>query len=340
MAKNERKTINLTSLQEEQRDFIAETFEKYEDEYNQAAIFYEGLQEWRTKKELGAAITGASGPMQAMFNGDKEKLLSAVETIKTVYISLMTTTSQKLEDKERELTELYSARINELKREVDELKEQQGKWENEAQTANEAFLQAQANELQANEARDAAEDKFNKREGEIEKLETSIKALQDEYREEKARLHDTIDKKDQQIDELSSLEVTNETLRTQNNELETTKKLNEQEINSLKATIDKFEEMQEEYKGLLKSEARLAAQNEALVNANNDLNESNEELKKSNNGLKREIADSKAELANSKTELAGVKTELSETKEELKQLKKELAAARKQLESVNKKKGQ
>lgn len=326
MARNERKTINMTSLDEEKRDFIAETFEKYEDEYNQAMIFYEGLQEWRTKKELGSAITGASGALQKMFDGDKEKLLSAVETIKTVYISLMTTTSQKLEDKEKELTELYSARINELKREVDQLKEQQGKWENEAQAANEALLQAQANELQANEARDAAEDKFNKREGEIETLEGSIKSLQEEFKAEKARLHDTIDKKDQQIDELSSLEVTNETLKTQINEHLTTEKLNEQEINSLKGTIVKFEQMEEEYKGLLKSEARLTAQNETLLGANKALDETNKDLKTSNKALKEE--------------LVGSKTELADTKKELKQLKVELAAARKQLESANEKKGQ
>lgn len=326
MARNERKTINMTSLDEEKRDFIAETFEKYEDEYNQAMIFYEGLQEWRTKKELGSAITGASGALQKMFDGDKEKLLSAVETIKTVYISLMTTTSQKLEDKERELTELYSARINELKREVDQLKEERGNWESQAQTANEALLEAQEEERKAIEAKVVAEDKFNKREGEIETLKASAEALQEEYKAEKARLHDTIDKKDQQIEELSSLELTNETLKTQINELQTTEKLNEQEIKSLKETIDKFEQMQEEYKGLLKSEARLAAQNETLASTNKTLEEANEDLKTSNKELKGELAD--------------YKTEIADTKEELKQLKTELAAVRKELEATNKNKGQ
>ena len=124
-------------LSEDKIQWVNEILQDYKHEYNQAQILVEALAEWQQKKSMGNAIEAAPVGLKDMFAGDKDKLFSAVDTIKSTYISLMTTTSQKLEDKEIELKELYSAQIRELKAKIVNLESNQQSSEDAVQKAQE-----------------------------------------------------------------------------------------------------------------------------------------------------------------------------------------------------------
>lgn len=240
-------------LKEEQIQWVNDVLAGHKHELNQSQILIEALSDWALKKEAGGAIANAPEGYKNMFSGDKDKLLSALDMIRSTYINLMVVTSEKLDEQEREMRELFGARLRELNAEKDKLQEQLDGYVSTVE-------KAQSDVNAANQAKQEAIDKLQSAldtntslvsdKEELEKDKKNLEADKTALTNDKNSLNQTIVEKDAEITKLKALETTNITLKEDLEKEKVNVQLKDQEINGYKTTITRLEAVEEKYESL------------------------------------------------------------------------------------------
>jgi len=309
-------------LKDGQLDWVNEVLEGHKHELNQSQILIEALSDWALKKEAGGAIANAPDGYKNMFSGDKDKLLSALDMIRSTYVNLMVVTSEKLEEQEKDLKELFGARIRELGNEKEAL-------ENKLQEAAGVVKQAEDDVKAAEDAKQKAIDDLKianemnsaltTTKDELENDKKNLEADKTALLADKNTLNQTIVEKDAEIKKLKALETTNATLEKQLEQEKVKTQLKDKEIEGYQATIKRLEKVEGKYDKLRDEQSAVIAQKAAAEALATD-------RKKEIEALRQEIT---TERQKAEAEQAKLAEELSAERQKVEDLYKQLNKAAK-----------
>lgn len=273
---------------------IIENFllENQDSEHTQAGLLIEAVNDFKMKKELGYAISTAPASLQGMFEGDKDKLLSALDMIKQTYLSLMTTTAVQVEDREKQLRHLYDAKIEGLEAKLEAFKAEKVNLETSVQNAEANALSAQQNEQRALEEAEQAKQTLL----DVREMVAKEEARNGELKAENERLIQSLVEKDAKLSTFAQFEEENKQLASKLNDLEMQSKLDAQEIVNLKRENERLQAVEHDYKclqaeqnKLFVSEAKLAAECASLKKELADTKLTKDEAVKKQIALEKEV---------------------------------------------------
>lgn len=264
-----------------------------DSEHTQASLLIEAINEFKAKKELGYAISSAPESLQSMFEGDKDKLLSALDMIKQIYLSLMMTTAVQIEDRENQLRNLYDAKIELLEAKLDTFKAEKVSLETSVQNAEANALSSQQNEQRALEEAEHAKQTLL----DVREMVAKEEARNAELKAENERLIQSLVEKDSKLSTFARFEEENKQLSVKLSDLEVQSKLDAQEIANLKRENERLHAVDQDYKSLqaeqnklVVSEAKLAAERVSLQKELADMQTVKNETVKKQTALEKEVA--------------------------------------------------